>query len=287
MERILVTGGAGSMGKEISLLLAEKGYRVRVFDIPKANFEGLEEKGIEVFKGDITDVASVTKSLIEVDTVVHLAAILPPLSEMKPDLAKAVNVEGTRNLVSAIAVSGNPIRLIFTSTVATYGDTTEKKPYVTADTPQNGRSNYAKTKISAEGIVRDAGINYTILRISGVVLAALLDPPEWPFVEGQRIELVCRDDVVAAILGAVEARESTGKTLIVAGGKSWQMISNSFVRDFFKVLDIPFEDAEYAEVSHYSDWYDTKEAQALLHYQNTSFSAFIKKFQAAVDEVLG
>lgn len=275
------------MGKEISLLLAEKGYRVRVFDIPKANFEGLEEKGIEVFKGDITDVESVSKSLVGVDAVVHLAAILPPLSESKPDLAKAVNVEGTGNLVSAIAASDNPIRLIFTSTVATYGNTTGKEPFVTANTPQNGRSNYATTKISAEALVRDAGIGYTILRVSGVVLAALLDPPEWPFVENQRIELVFRDDVVDAILGAVEVKESVGKTLIVAGGKSWQMMSNEFVREFFKVLDISFEDAEYAEVSHYSDWYDTEEAEALLHYQNTLFPEFIKKFQTAVDEVLG
>lgn len=275
------------MGKEISLLLAEKGYRVRAFDIPKANFEGLEENGIEVFKGDITDVASVMKSLAEVDTVVHLAAILPPLSEMKPELAQAVNVEGTGKLISAIVASDNPIRLIFTSTVATYGDTTACKPLVTALTAQNGTSNYATTKISAEALVRDAGIDYTILRVSGVVLAALLDPPEWPFVENQRIELVFRDDVVDAILGAVEAKESVGKTLIVAGGKSWQMMSNDFVREFFKVLDIPFEDAEYAEVSHYSDWYDTEEAEVLLHYQNTPFPEFVKKFQAAVDEVLG
>jgi nucleoside-diphosphate-sugar epimerase len=275
------------MGREISLLLTEKGYQVRVFDIPRANFEGLEKAGMEIFKGDITDPESVKSSMEGVDLVVHLAAILPPLSETKPDLTQAVNVEGTKHLVSAIAASQKSPRLIFTSTVATYGNTTAGDPPITAESPQLGTSNYATTKIQAESLVKDAGIDYTILRVSGVVLAALLDPPEWPFEENQRIELVCRDDVVDAIMGAVEAREATGKTLIVSGGKSWQMMSQDFVQAFFKVLDIPFEDAEYAEVSQYSDWYDTDQAQALLHYQNTPFAKFIENFQAAVDEVLG
>jgi len=198
-----------------------------------------------------------------------------------------VNVMGTRHLISAITECEKPPRLIFTSTVATYGDTTAGQPPVTSETPQLGTSNYAKTKIEAEGIVKEAAIEYTILRVSGVVLAALLDPPEWPFEENQRIELVFRDDVVSAVMGAVEAEEAVGKTLIISGGETWQMQSNDFVKEFFKVLDIPFEDAEYAEVSHYSDWYDTEEAEALLHYQNTPFPKFIEKFQAAVDEVLG
>lgn len=287
MKRVLVTGGAGSMGREISLLLAGKGYRVRVFDIPKANFDGLKERGIEVVKGDITNMESVKAATEGVDLIVHLAAILPPLSERKPELTQSVNVMGTEHLLTAISESEKPPRLIFTSTVATYGNTTAIQPPVTAETPQLGMSNYAKTKIEAEGIVKAADIEYVILRVSGVVLAALLDPPEWPFEENQRIELVFRDDVVSAIMGAVEAEDAVGKTLIVSGGETWQMQSNDFVREFFQVLDIPFEDAEYAEVSHYSDWYDTEEAQALLHYQNTPFPKFIEKFQAAVDEVLG
>lgn len=90
------------MGKELSFILAKKGYKVRVFDIPQANFTGLKEKDIEIFEGDITDKASVKKSLKDVDTVVHLAAILPPLSENNKELAFKVNVDGTKNLVNAI-----------------------------------------------------------------------------------------------------------------------------------------------------------------------------------------
>jgi len=287
LERILITGGAGSMGKELSFILAEKGYKIRVFDITQANFTGLKEKGIEIYEGDITDKVSVKKSLKDVDTVVHLAAILPPLSEKNKELAFKVNVDGTKNLVNAIESNGNKARLIFSSTVATYGDTTDLEPPVTVNTKQRPNTNYSESKVRCEQYILDSGIDYTILRVAGVVLAALLDPPEWPFKANQRVEVVFRDDVVSALVAAVEVKESTNKILIVAGGKTWQMKGHEFVEEFFKVLDIDPEDAEYAEKSVYSDWYDTEEAQKLLNYQKTPFPEFLGKLQSAVDEVLG
>lgn len=287
MERILITGGAGSMGKELSFILAEKGYKIRVFDIPQANFTGLKEKGIEIFEGDITDKENVNKSLKDVDTVIHLAAILPPQSEDNKELAVKVNVDGTKNLVDAIKNNGNEARLIFSSSVATYGDTTDLEPPVTVDTKQRPNTNYSETKVKCEKYILDSNIDYTILRISGVVIAALLDPPEWPFTADQRVELVFKDDVVSALVAAVEVKKSTNKILIVAGGKTWQMKGHEFVEEFFKILDIEPEDAEYAEKPVYSDWYDTEEAQKLLNYQKTPFPEFLGKLQSAVDEVLG
>jgi nucleoside-diphosphate-sugar epimerase len=287
LERILITGGAGSMGKELSFILAEKGYKIRVFDIPQANFTGLKEKGIEIFEGDITDIESVKNSLKDVDMVVHLAAILPPLSENNKELAVKVNVDGTKNLVDAIENHGNKARLIFSSSVATYGDTTDLEPPVTVDTKQRPNTNYSETKVKCEKHILNSDVDYTILRISGMVLAALLDPPEWPFTAEQRVEMVFRDDVVSALVAAVEVKESTNKILIVAGGKTWQMKGHEFVEEFFKILDIEPEDAEYAEKPVYSDWYDTEEAQNLLNYQETPFPVFLGKLQSAIDEVLG
>ena len=53
-KTVLVTGGAGSVGREVSLLLAARGHRVRVFDLPGCDFSPLED-ATEILAGDITD----------------------------------------------------------------------------------------------------------------------------------------------------------------------------------------------------------------------------------------
>ncbi len=52
---VLITGGAGSVGKCVAQRLCDQGGRVRVFDLPPMDFSGLEDKeGIEIIRGDLT-----------------------------------------------------------------------------------------------------------------------------------------------------------------------------------------------------------------------------------------
>ena len=147
---------------------------------------------------------------------------------------------------------------------------------------------YGESKIAAEKVIRESGIPYTILRISGVVIPALLDPPEpWPFMRDQRMEFVARADVVASLQAAVENDEAANKILIIAGGESWQMRGHQYVEKVFELLDIPPEEAVYRDTPWWSDWYDTAEAQAILGYQNTSFPDFIEELDQAILDALG
>lgn len=287
MKNVLITGGAGSMGKELSISLAKNGYKVYAFDIPNANFSDLDEYGVIGVKGDITNPESVYEAVSGKDIIVHLAALLPPVSERSLEKTFAVNVHGTKNLVDAIVANGKKARLIFSSTVASYGDTTKLEPPIRATTPQNPNTNYSKSKVEAEKYILEAKISYTILRVSGVVLAALMDPPGWPFVAEQRVEFIYRGDVVSALISAVEKEKSTNKILIIAGGSTWQMRGYEFVAKFLEVLDIPIEDAEYPENTIYSDWYDTEESQRILNYQNTPFPKFLELLNNAVEEAIG
>ena len=79
---ILITGGAGSVGRQLTSMFLEEGRRVRIFDLPFMDFTGLDEDpNVEVYKGDITDPKSVSKAAEGISGVLHLAAILPPNSE--------------------------------------------------------------------------------------------------------------------------------------------------------------------------------------------------------------
>lgn len=284
--KILITGGAGSIGKELAFSLNTKGYEVSSFDIPQANFSGLEECGIHCIKGDIVDSKCVSDAVAEQDIIIHLAGILPPASEMMPEKATAVNLKGTKNLVDAIVENGNRARLIFSSTVAVYGDTRELDPYLGIETRHSPNSIYSSNKSDSEKYILDSGISYTILRISAVFLAALMDPPQWPCIKNQRVEFVFRDDVVTAILSSVESDAAVDRIFNIAGGPSWQMIGSEFVEAFFDTLDIPAEDAEYPEKPLYSDWYDTAESQEILSYQNTSFNAYLETLKKAIEQEL-
>ena len=83
---ILITGGAGSVGRSLVARCRADGHTVRIFDLPICDFTGLEgEPGIEVIKGDITQMANVAQAVQGVSAVMHLAAILPPVSERNRD----------------------------------------------------------------------------------------------------------------------------------------------------------------------------------------------------------
>ena len=286
-SRLLITGGAGSIGKELAISLARKGYQVKAFDIAQADFSGLNNHGVEVMKGDITDRNSVKKAVKGCDLVLHLAALLPPVSEIYRERTFAVNVDGTAHIVDAIVDDGARARMILTSTVATYGDTTADEPPIRANHPQRPNTIYSETKVEAEKYVIDAKIPHIILRVSAVVMPALMEPPKWPFLPEQRVEFINRADVVAALLASVEKEEAAGKILNIAGGRSWQMLGKEFVAELYSILDIPAEDAEYPERPVYCDWYDTDESQAILNYQRTPFPRFLELLNQAVEEAIG
>ena len=136
---------------------------------------------IIVMKGDITDRNSVKKAVKGCDLVLHLAALLPPISEINRGKTFTVNVDGTAHLVDAIVDDGARARMILTSTVATYGDTTADEPPIRANHPQRPNTVYSETKVEAEKYVIDAKIPHIILRVSAVVMPALIEPPKWPF----------------------------------------------------------------------------------------------------------
>jgi nucleoside-diphosphate-sugar epimerase len=70
---------------------------------------------------DIADPMVPLEALVEdMDTVFHLASILPPASERNSERTFRVNVEGTKRVLRAAKSGKDKKRLIFTSSVATY-----------------------------------------------------------------------------------------------------------------------------------------------------------------------
>lgn len=285
---VLVTGGAGSVGRQVVRRLRQSGHAVRVFDLPGIDYSGLEgEDGIEVARGNLTDAASVAAATRGVVAAIHLAALLPPVSERDRELTFAVNVAGTAAIAEALKEANPTARLVFSSSVSTYGDTTGTGQPVTVDHRQEALDVYAESKIAAEGLLREGYPNASILRISGISVPTLQSPPEvWPFMAGQRIEFVHRDDVVAALCAAVSAEEARGRVFNIAGGASWRTTGREYVRDYFGLLEAPIEGAHFQEQPGWCDWYDTEESERVLGYQQTPYPAYLDQLQSEIDKML-
>jgi nucleoside-diphosphate-sugar epimerase len=286
---VLITGGAGSVGRILVSRLRDEGRLVRVFDLPTMNYAGLDgAAGIEVVKGDITDAATVGQAVDGVAAVIHLAAILPPASECDRTRTFAVNVEGTSQIVRALERLAPQAILIFSSSVSTYGDTTQQPPPVHVSHPQRAIDVYAESKIAGEQILLASQASWVILRIAGIAVPAFREPPAvWPFMPEQRLELVHRDDVVTAIHHATTAVAARGKIFNIAGGDTWQVTGREYVERLYDLLGVSPEEATFRPSPGWVDWYDTQESQELLSYQNTPYGTFLAQIEAEIARLMG
>ena len=287
-EPVLITGGAGSVGRQLAGMFLAEGRPVRIFDLPFMDFSGLEdEPNVEIVKGDITDKESVYEALRNVGGILHLAALLPPASERDRDKTFAVNVEGTRNIVEALKSHGSKATLVFTSSISTYGDTSKESDPIKITQPQNAIDIYAESKIAGEKVLIGSGVNFVILRIASIAVPAFLEPPEpWPFTSDQRVEMVHRDDVADAIKSSVGTAEAVGNVFNIAGGSTWRLAGKDYVEDFFDFMGAPVEMAVYREEPGWNDWYDTVESQKILNYQNRSYDFYSGEMKAIVEEMM-
>jgi nucleoside-diphosphate-sugar epimerase len=285
---ILITGGAGSVGRQLAEMFLSEGRMVRIFDLPFMDFAGFEDNSeVEVYKGDITDSIAVSKAVEGVGGILHLAALLPPNSEKDKKITFNVNVEGTRNIVEAIKKSSTDATVVFTSSISTYGDTSGEDDPVTVNQAQNAIDVYADSKIAGEDVLKRSGIKFVILRIASIAVPEFLEPPEpWPFTAEQRVEMVHRDDVADAIKNSVDSEEAVGKIFNIAGGETWRLHGRNYVEDFFEVMGAPVEMALYRESIGWNDWYDTTESQRVLGYQNRDYVHYCDQMKGIIEEMM-
>jgi len=118
-DTVAITGAAGFIGSAIVRALLERGADVRALVEPgwsEANLAGLD---LDVRPVDVRDREALGPALTGARFVFHTAALFQFWAK-DPEVFYDVNVQGTRNVVSA-ALDANCARIVYTSTVATVG----------------------------------------------------------------------------------------------------------------------------------------------------------------------
>lgn len=162
--KVLITGGAGFLGKRLARRLLELGCltgadggkrrieQLVLLDVVAA--EGFHDPRVRVVTGDIAD-TGLLDSVIDADTVsvFHLAAIVSGQAEADFDLGMRINLDASRQLLDVCRSRGHTPRVVFTSSVAVYGGAL---PDMVLDTTAlNPRSSYGVQKAIGELLVGD------------------------------------------------------------------------------------------------------------------------------------
>ena len=285
--RVLITGGAGRLGINVCQAFLKDGFQVRVLDLDTPrNRKGVRELGekAEVMWGDVTQPELVRRAIEGVDTVVHMAAILPPVAYEKPELAARVNVGGTRVIVELIKEKGGRIPLVYTSSVAVFGPTPGATEPISPDRNMpHPRGAYGETKLQAENLIREAGIDHVILRLTATMYLAfeMSDLKRMFSVPlNNRVEYCHPHDTATAILNAVKNFDAVnGSTLVVSGGREQRMLYGDMIAAILGVLGLPVPPArKFTRAPYYLDWYDTSKSQALLRFQRKTFVDYLKDY---------
>lgn len=175
--KVLVTGGAGFIGSNLSEHLLQQGYRVRCLDNFSTgkweNVIGFTEKyseNYELMVGDIRDMECCRKAVEGVEYVFHEAALgSVPRSIKDPVTTNEVNIGGFLNMLVA-ARDAKVKRFIFAASSSTYGDS-KSLPKV-ENVIGKPLSPYAITKyvdeLYADVFARAYGVEYIGLRYFNV-----------------------------------------------------------------------------------------------------------------------
>lgn len=295
--KVLLTGAFGNVGTMTLQELIKQNYEVICFDIKTKRNEKVWKKNtnkisFKTIWGDITNEESVSKAMDSVDYILHIAAIIPPTSEKFPELAMKVNVNGTRNIIYAAFNQEKKPKITFVSSISVHGPRMHLEPPVRASDELNPTNAYTNSKVEAEKIVKESGLSWIIVRLGAVLpvggdLSAFNEAWEVPL--KQRMECIQAKDVAVALVNSIKS-DTNEKILLLGGGKSCQLTSGEFYERLFHAAGLKmFPDSAFKSPGppeenpddwYHIEWMDTKEAQELLDFQNSSFEDYLKELKS-------
>ncbi len=186
MTTIALTGATGNMGRETLIQLMNEQFvdKVKILVLDRKGDKRIAKKWkraygdkLQLIYGSVASIAD-CKSLVDgCDYVVNMAAVIPPRSDQSPYLAKSCNVDGARNMTTAVEECNPQPKFIHISTVAVYGNRDYKHPWGRVGDPllPSVFDCYASFKVQGERCVLDSKITtWVVLRQTAMLHVKML-----------------------------------------------------------------------------------------------------------------
>lgn len=228
--RVLVTGATGFLGGHLIEEMANGPHVPVCAHRRGSDTRKIDELGLEKAVLDLTDRASMLSALKGVDAVVHLAAYYT-FTGRKEQYEK-VNVKGTGDLLDACRELGVK-RFIYCSSTEAMGPI--DFPPGDEDSPLHPQYEYGRSKAKAEELVRSSGLDWTILRPSGIYGPSNVDDVAYYFITSFKgfaskfiigsgknyIQFVHVKDVVQGFVKTLDRPASIGHTYIITQARPY------------------------------------------------------------------
>lgn len=153
--KYFITGATGFLGGEIVRQLAKGGHEVHALARDPQKAQWMDQLGVRLYKGDVTDKESMREAMSGVDGVYHVAGWYKYTASAKGKKeGEQINVQGTRNVLELMYELKIP-KGVYTSTCAVNSDT--KGKVVDESHHFTGRhiTNYDRTKAAAHDIAKE------------------------------------------------------------------------------------------------------------------------------------
>lgn len=245
-KKVLITGGAGFVGSNVTERVAKGGGRVTVLDdLFTGSLDNIDSgTPFDFVQGSVEDDALVSKLVRDADYVIHMAARNIIVSTKNPRSDYAVNIGGTLNVLMA-ARDAKIERIVYTSSASVYGN--PRIMPISEDERTHTFSPYSVSKLAGENygyaFYETYGIPVSTVRYSNVygpkqhpanpycgVIAKFIeaiDRGEAPQVHGdgqQTRDFTYVDDAVDATLTALVSPKADGMIFNLGTGVETRIV---------------------------------------------------------------
>ena len=214
---ILITGGAGFIGRTLQEKLYKLGHKIILLDKKKPFSVDLEL--VTYIQADVCDQEKMKSVFSEYkfDGIIHLAAVSRVVeAQNNPQECKRTNINGIYSLLNGIEKTAQKPWLIFGSSREVYGEATDLP--VKENSQKTAVNIYGETKIKGESLFLDFSkkynLNCAIIRFSNVY--------------GNRYDIF--DRVIPRFVRAIVL----GETLVIEGGE--QLIDFTHINDSIEAI---------------------------------------------------
>lgn len=243
---ILVTGGAGLLGKELIIQLLAQGKQVRAI-YNKTPLPDFHSDKLEQVQCNILDVTGLEEAMKGIEQVYHSAAIVTFNPKKKRELFK-INIEGTANVVNA-ALDAGVKKMVHVSSVAALGRIRENTPINETMnwTEETSNSRYGQSKYLAElEVWRGIGEGLDAVMVNPVLILGDGDwnssssrvfksvYEEFPWYTDGITGFVDVRDVAKAMIQLMDSNISAERFIISAEDRNFQDVFNLIAKAFGK-----------------------------------------------------
>lgn len=287
-KRILLTGASGTVGQAVlkELCSVKNRYDVTAFDVRSSKtIKKLKpySEEITIVYGDLRNNDDLIKISYNQDVVIHLAAIIPPLADEKPDLSYQINVDGTEMLINLLELHSPNAFFLYSSSISVYGDRLHTPMISIMDklNPSAG-DKYAQTKILAEDIVKHCKLDWSIFRLTAIMGGHKISKLMFHQPLDTSLEIASPEDTARAFVNAIEKQAQLSKKIFnLGGGEKCRISYEDFLSRSFKIyglgkLNFPLK--TFAEKNFHCGYYiDGYVLNNILNFRKDTLSQYFAK----------